>query len=172
VNTWLESWPAGDARALPLEEITGRAQPRRSAERLSARAVEYSGAERDGRSAVGLGDAPEAGVHPRRPASRQAEGYALPSWDPRLSMAAIGISKQLGALLDGLSRIENWLRHRGRAELTACDTSVMRPALEKLGGHALEFACLTTRQVRENHSLIPTDRLGELLWFTKPRNQV
>ena len=70
---------------------------------------------------------------PRR-ALCQAEGYSLPSWDPRLSVAANRISKQLGALLDGLSRIENWLRHRGRAELTACDTSVMRPALEKLGG--------------------------------------
>jgi hypothetical protein len=35
--------------------------------------------------------------------------------------------------LDGLSRMENWLRHRGRADLTACDTSVLRPAFEKLG---------------------------------------
>jgi hypothetical protein len=70
---------------------------------------------------------------PRR-ALRQAQGYALPSWDPRLSAAANRTSKQLGALLDGLSRMENWLRHRGRADLTACDTSVLRPAFEKLGG--------------------------------------
>lgn len=70
---------------------------------------------------------------PRR-ALRQAQGYTLPSWDPRLSAAGNRTSKQLGALLDGLSRMENWLRHRGRADLTACDTSVLRPAFEKLGG--------------------------------------
>jgi len=69
---------------------------------------------------------------PRR-ALRQAQGYSLPSWDPRLSTAANRTSKQLGALLDGLSRMENWLRHRGRADLTACDRSVLRPAFEKLG---------------------------------------
>lgn len=69
---------------------------------------------------------------PRR-ALRQSQGFALPSWDPRLSAAGNRTSKQLGALLDGLSRMENWLRHRGRADLTACDTSVLRPAFEKLG---------------------------------------
>ena len=69
---------------------------------------------------------------PRR-ALRQAQGYSLPSWDPRLSAAANRASKQLGALLDGLSRMENWLRHRGRADLTACDARVLRPAFEKLG---------------------------------------
>lgn len=70
---------------------------------------------------------------PRR-ALRQSQGFTLPSWDPRLSAAANRISKQLGALLDGLSRMENYLRHRGRADLTACDTRVLRPAFEKLGG--------------------------------------
>ena len=69
---------------------------------------------------------------PRR-ALRQAQGYSLPSWDPRLSAAANRASKQLGALLDGLSRMENWVRHRGRADLTACDARVLRPAFEKLG---------------------------------------
>jgi hypothetical protein len=70
---------------------------------------------------------------PRR-ALRQSQGFTLPSWDPRLSAAANRTSKQLGALLDGLSRMENWLRHRGRADLTACDRNVLRPAFEKLGG--------------------------------------
>ena len=69
---------------------------------------------------------------PRR-ALQQAQGYAVPSWDPRLSAVGNRASKQLGALLDGLSRMENWLRHRGRADLTACDRSVLRPAFEKLG---------------------------------------
>jgi hypothetical protein len=35
--------------------------------------------------------------------------------------------------LDGLSRMENWLRHRGRADLTAGDARVLRPAFQKLG---------------------------------------
>jgi len=69
---------------------------------------------------------------PRR-ALKQAHGYPLPSWDPRLSPAANRINKQLGALLDGLSRMENWLRHRGRADLTACDRSVLRPGFKKFG---------------------------------------
>jgi ParB-like chromosome segregation protein Spo0J len=69
---------------------------------------------------------------PRR-ALRQAQGFSLPSWDPRLSTAANRASKQLGALLDGLSRMENWLRHRGRADLTASDARVLRPAFQKLG---------------------------------------
>lgn len=72
---------------------------------------------------------------PRR-ALRQAQGFAVPSWDPRLSAAGNRTSKQLGALLDGLSRMENWLRHRGRADLTAADRSVLRPAFEKLGSQA------------------------------------
>ena len=33
-----------------------------------------------------------------------------------------------------MSRMENWLRHRDRGDLTACDRSVLRPAFEKLGG--------------------------------------
>lgn len=70
---------------------------------------------------------------PRR-ALKQAEGYVLPSWDPRLSPAANRINKQLGSLLDGLSRMENWLRHRGRADLTSCDRSVLRPGFEKFSG--------------------------------------
>ena len=76
---------------------------------------------------------------PRR-ALRQAQGYTLPSWDPRLSAAANRVSKQLGGLLDGLSRMENWLRHRGRAELTACDRRVLRPAFEKLGSQCRRVA--------------------------------
>lgn len=79
---------------------------------------------------------------PRR-ALRQAQGYSLPSWDPRLSTAANRTSKQLGALLDGMSRMENWLRHRGRADLTACDTNVLRPAFEKLGAQCRLLAELS-----------------------------
>jgi hypothetical protein len=76
---------------------------------------------------------------PRR-AWRQAQGYSLPSWDPRLSAAGNRASKQLGGLLDGLSRMENWLRHRGRADLTSGDARVLRPAFEKLGEQCRQVA--------------------------------
>jgi hypothetical protein len=75
-----------------------------------------------------------------RGALRQSQGFTLPSWDPRLSAAGNRISKQLGALLDGLSRMENWLRHRGRADLTVGDRSVLRPALEKLADQCRRVA--------------------------------
>ena len=69
---------------------------------------------------------------PRR-ALEQAHGCPVPGWDPRLSAAANRISKQLGSLLDGLSRMENWLRHRGLADLTAADALVLQPAFDRLG---------------------------------------
>jgi hypothetical protein len=69
--------------------------------------------------------------HPRE-ALRQAQGFSLPSWDPRLSPAGNRTSKQLGGLLDSLSRMENWLAHRGRADLSACDRRELRPAFAKL----------------------------------------
>ena len=75
-----------------------------------------------------------------REALRQSQGYALPSWDPRLSPAGNRTSKQLGGLLDGLSRMENWLVHRGRADLSACDRRVLRPAFAKLSGQCLVVA--------------------------------
>ena len=75
-----------------------------------------------------------------REALRQSQGYALPSWDPRLSPAGNRTSKQLGGLLDGLSRMENWLVHRGRADLSACDRRVLRPAFTKLSGQCLVVA--------------------------------
>lgn len=76
---------------------------------------------------------------PRR-ALRPAPGDALPGWDPRWSTAANRVRKQLGALGDGLSRMEQWLQHRVRADLTACDTRVLRPAFEQLGAQCRRVA--------------------------------
>ncbi|MFA6135620.1 MAG: ParB/RepB/Spo0J family partition protein [Phycisphaerae bacterium] len=68
---------------------------------------------------------------PRR-ALRQAQMESLPSWDPRLSAAGNRVLRQLGGLLGGLSRMENWLRHRGRADLAPCDRSVLSPSFQRL----------------------------------------
>jgi ParB-like chromosome segregation protein Spo0J len=68
---------------------------------------------------------------PRR-ALRQAQMESLPSWDPRLSAAGNRVLRQLGGLLGGLGRMENWLRHRGRADLAACDRGVLSPSFQRL----------------------------------------
>lgn len=68
---------------------------------------------------------------PRR-ALRQAQIEGLPAWDPRLSAAGNRVLRQLGALLHGLGRMENWLSHRGRADLAPCDRGVLLPGFQRL----------------------------------------
>jgi hypothetical protein len=68
---------------------------------------------------------------PRR-ALRQAQIESLPAWDPRLSAAGNRVLRQLGGLLGGLGRMENWLRHRGRADLATCDRGVLTPSFQRL----------------------------------------
>ena len=75
-----------------------------------------------------------------REALRQARGVTPPAWDPRLSSAGNRISKQLGYLLDQLGRMENWLEHRGRAELTACDRGPLTPGFSRLSHEARTVA--------------------------------
>jgi ParB-like chromosome segregation protein Spo0J len=79
---------------------------------------------------------------PRR-ALRQAQIEGLPSWDPRLSAAGNRVLRQLGGLLSGLGRMENWLRHRGRADLAPCDRSVLLPGFQRLVRDARTVAELT-----------------------------
>lgn len=79
---------------------------------------------------------------PRR-ALRQAQVESLPAWDPRLSTAGNRVLRQLGGLLDGLGRMENWLRHKGRADLAPCDRSVLSPGFQRLTRNARTVAELT-----------------------------
>lgn len=67
-----------------------------------------------------------------RAALRQAQVMTPPAWDPRLSSAGNRIAKQLGYLLDQLGRMENWLQHRGRGELLACDRGPLAPGFARL----------------------------------------
>jgi len=78
-----------------------------------------------------------------RLALRQAQIESLPSWDPRLSAAGNRVLRQLGGLLGGLSRMENWLRHRGRADLAPCDRTVLSPSFQRLTRDARAVAELT-----------------------------
>jgi ParB-like chromosome segregation protein Spo0J len=81
-------------------------------------------------------------AEPRR-ALRQAEIESLPAWDPRLSASGNRVLRQLGSLLNGLSRMENWLRHRGRADLAPCDRSVLSPSFQRLSRDARAVAELS-----------------------------
>jgi ParB-like chromosome segregation protein Spo0J len=82
-------------------------------------------------------------LHEPRRALRQAQVEGLPSWDPRLSAAGNRVLRQLGGLLSGLGRMENWLRHRGRADLAPCDRSVLLPGFQRLVRDARTVAELT-----------------------------
>jgi len=79
---------------------------------------------------------------PRR-ALRQAQMESLPAWDPRLSGAGNRVLRQLGGLLSGLGRMENWLRHRGRADLAPCDRGVLSPSFQRLARDSRTVAELT-----------------------------
>jgi ParB-like chromosome segregation protein Spo0J len=76
---------------------------------------------------------------PRR-ALRQSQIESLPAWDPRLSAAGNRVLRQLGHLLDGLGRMESWLRHKGRTDLAPCDRSVLAPSFHRLGRDARTVA--------------------------------
>jgi len=79
---------------------------------------------------------------PRR-ALRQAEMESLPAWDPRLSAAGNRVLRQLGSLVSGLGRMEHWLRHRGRADLSPSDRGLLLPSFQRLGRDARIVAELT-----------------------------
>ena len=75
-----------------------------------------------------------------RAALHQAREVVPAAWDPRLSSAGNRISRQLGLLLDLLGRMENWLQHRGRGELMACDRGPLTPGFTRLSREARSVA--------------------------------
>lgn len=72
--------------------------------------------------------------------ARQESGWA---WDPRLSRAGNRVGRRLGQLLDALGRMENWLRHTGRADLSAGDRDILTPGFVRLARDAHGVALLT-----------------------------
>jgi ParB-like chromosome segregation protein Spo0J len=84
-----------------------------------------------------------------REAIRAAAGGVTRSYDPRLSAAGNRLARRLAMLLDGLSRMENWLRHSGRAELSQRDGELLRGGLERLGRDCHTVAELSTELAKE-----------------------
>ena len=77
-----------------------------------------------------------------RAALQQAAGVPVPARDPRLSPAGNRLARQLGLLLDLLSRVENWQRHPGLAELKRDDRQLLAPQLTRLARDARAVANL------------------------------
>lgn len=80
-------------------------------------------------------------AQPRR-ALAQARHEGVWSWDPRLSRSGNRLGRRLGQLLDGLARMENWLRQHGRADLSALDRNLLAPAFTRLARDAHSVAVL------------------------------
>lgn len=86
-----------------------------------------------------------------REALREVSGTEARPWDPRLSVAGNRVNRQLAAVLDGLARMENWLRHRGRGELRLCDRGVLRGGFQRLQAQAATVAEQVEDFLRELH---------------------
>ncbi len=90
-------------------------------------------------------------AQPRR-ALEQARHESGWAWDPRLSQEGNRLAKRLSEILEGLGRIETWLRHQGRAGLTPCDRSLLTPHFERLARDAQSVAALAADFIGELHS--------------------
>ena len=55
-------------------------------------------------------------------------------------------------MLEGLGRLENWLRSQGRAGLTPCDRLVLTPAFARLARDAHGVAALADDFLGELHT--------------------
>jgi ParB-like chromosome segregation protein Spo0J len=84
-----------------------------------------------------------------REALAQAKGFLPSTRDPRLSDAGNQVGKRLGILLGLLGRMEVWLAHRGRTELTPEDRVVLLPRLQRLAREAASVAALSQDLVGE-----------------------
>jgi ParB family transcriptional regulator, chromosome partitioning protein len=86
--------------------------------------------------------------------ARQQTGWAI---DPRLSRAANRVARRLASVLDGLSQMETWLHHQGRAGLTPGDRRVLTPGFTRLADSARSVAVLTEDLIAEfhNHEPVP-----------------
>jgi len=84
-----------------------------------------------------------------REALQQARGSPPLACDPRMSVAGNRLARQLAYLLDGLERMEHWLLHRGRAQLTATDQRLLTPPFTRLLRDALAVSELVEDLLKE-----------------------
>jgi ParB-like chromosome segregation protein Spo0J len=84
-----------------------------------------------------------------RQAIRDATGGLVRGYDPRLSVAGNRVARQLATLLESLPRMENWLRHCGRAQLSQQDGQLLRAGFDRLGHDAHTVADLSSELAKE-----------------------
>jgi hypothetical protein len=84
-----------------------------------------------------------------REAIRQAQDSYVHHWDPRLSVAGNRIAKRLGLLLDGIAKMNTWLRFEGRGQLQACDREPLTEGFFKLRQEAYLLSEATADFVQE-----------------------
>jgi len=84
-----------------------------------------------------------------REALQQAQGTTPRPRDPRLSVAGNRIARRLAEVLDGLERLEHWLLHRGRAELTPSDRGLLAASFTRLLRDAIVVAELVEDLLKE-----------------------
>jgi len=68
------------------------------------------------------------------------QGGGRETRDPRLSPSASRVARRMGFLTEELSRMESWLRGRGRSEVCGDDPAILEPLLAKLGVEAHRVA--------------------------------
>jgi ParB-like chromosome segregation protein Spo0J len=88
-------------------------------------------------------------LHHPREALSQEKGVEFDSRDPRLSPAGNRVFEQLGTLLRQLSRMEVWLAHQGRTDITAEDRHILQPRFERLSRDAASVAAHSADMVME-----------------------
>ena len=64
-------------------------------------------------------------------------------------MAGNRVARRLTDVLEGLGRMENWLRSQGRAGLTPCDCLVLAPGFSRLTRDASSVAALAQDMISE-----------------------
>jgi ParB-like chromosome segregation protein Spo0J len=84
-----------------------------------------------------------------REALQQAHGGTPRAHDPRLSVAGNRVRRRVVVLLDELERLEHWLLHRGRAELTPSDRDWLTPSFTRLLRDAVVVAELVEDLLKE-----------------------
>jgi ParB-like chromosome segregation protein Spo0J len=70
-------------------------------------------------------------------------------YDPRLSVVGNRVARQVNQLLEQLARMENWLQHRGRAELTATDGGLLAERFARLQDAAGTVSALASNLYEE-----------------------
>ena len=86
-----------------------------------------------------------------RQALREAQAGEVQGWDPRLSTVGNRVSRRLASLLDQLAWMANWLRQRGRGDLSLCDRSVLEASFVRLTSESHTVAEQCEDFVKEIH---------------------